>query len=174
NLTPSEQIQSLLSEADDNTSHPSHDIFCEMDVLYKLGDNYQWRETARWVKYEEDVEEGGMRWSKPHVASLSLHSLFELRNCLTSGACMLEMDALSVHQVADLFIDNSISQKLLEEQLRDSVRAAMIGQHCFQHQKSRRKMSTPDGDVAKVMFKSISMKRTFSEIGRTLSMKSKG
>lgn len=76
--------------------------------------------------------------------------------------------------ITDLFLDNIISQKLLEEQLRDSVRAALIGQHCFQHQKSRRKMSTPDGDTAKVMFKSLSMKRTFSEIGRTFSMKSKG
>ena len=34
---------------------------------------------TRWVKFEEDVEEGGNRWSKPHVATLSLHSLFELR-----------------------------------------------------------------------------------------------
>ncbi|KAI8496259.1 Sodium bicarbonate cotransporter 3, partial [Branchiostoma belcheri] len=30
-----------------------------------------------WVKFEEDVEEGGDRWSKPHVATLSLHSLFD-------------------------------------------------------------------------------------------------
>uniref|UniRef100_A0A2C9LSW4 Band 3 cytoplasmic domain-containing protein n=1 Tax=Biomphalaria glabrata TaxID=6526 RepID=A0A2C9LSW4_BIOGL len=71
-----------------------------MDVLYKVGDAYQWKETARWVKYEEDVEEGGMRWSKPHVASLSLHSLFELRSSLTTGACMLEMDANNIQQVA--------------------------------------------------------------------------
>jgi hypothetical protein len=41
---------------------------------------------CRWVKFEEDVEEGGNRWSKPHVATLSLHSLFELRSLLTSGS----------------------------------------------------------------------------------------
>jgi hypothetical protein len=53
-----------------------------------------------WVKYEEDVEEGGERWSKPHVASLSLHSLFELRSGLTSGAVMLDMDANNLNQLA--------------------------------------------------------------------------
>ena len=54
------------------------------------------------MKYEEDVEEGGERWSKPHVASLSLHSLFELRAGLTSGAIMLDMDANNISQVAGL------------------------------------------------------------------------
>uniref|UniRef100_A0A8D0H926 Anion exchange protein n=1 Tax=Sphenodon punctatus TaxID=8508 RepID=A0A8D0H926_SPHPU len=34
---------------------------------------------CRWIKFEEKVEEGGERWSKPHVTTLSLHSLFELR-----------------------------------------------------------------------------------------------
>ncbi|KAH9523267.1 hypothetical protein Btru_066239 [Bulinus truncatus] len=173
-LTPSEQIQALLSEAEDPT-HTSHDVFCEMDVLYKMGEIYQWRETARWVKYEEDVEEGGMRWSKPHVASLSLHSLFELRSSLTTGACMLEMDANTMQQVADLLIDNLISQKQLEESVRDQVRLAICSQHSFQHQKSRRKVSiTPDLDGSgQTMFRKLSMKRTFSEIGRTFSMKSR-
>ena len=31
------------------------------------------------VRFEEDVEEGANRWSKPHVSSLSLHSLMKLR-----------------------------------------------------------------------------------------------
>jgi hypothetical protein len=54
----------------------------------------------RWVKYEEDVEDSGNRWSKPHVASLSLHSLFELRSQLLNGAVMLDMDAYHVTQVS--------------------------------------------------------------------------
>merc|ERR1719239_403259 len=161
-LTPSEQIQSLLS--DDADGQTTHDVFCEMDVLFKAGEIYQWRETARWVKYEEDVEECGMRWSKPHVASLSLHSLFELRSSLTSGACMLNMNAHTMGQVADLLLDNLVSQKLLEESLRDAVRAALIAQHCFQHQKLNRKNSTVDGG----------MKRSLSGIGRSFSKQSKG
>ncbi len=37
----------------------------------------------RWIKFEECVEEGGERWSKPHVATLSLQSLFDLRRALS-------------------------------------------------------------------------------------------
>ncbi len=46
----------------------------------------------RWVKFEEDVESGG-RWSKPHVATLSLHSLLELRNFIFNGTIILDMQA---------------------------------------------------------------------------------
>ena len=63
----------------------------------------------RWVKYEEDVEDGGERWSKPHVASLSLHSLFELRSSLLMGAVMLDMDAFHITQVAGECLRHRVS-----------------------------------------------------------------
>ena len=53
----------------------------------------------RWIKFEEDVEEGGNRWSKPHVATLSLHSLFELRSMITNGTICLDMAAHSLGKV---------------------------------------------------------------------------
>lgn len=46
-----------------------------------------------WVKFEEDVEDGGERWSKPRVASLNLNGLFELRRGLASGTVILDMVA---------------------------------------------------------------------------------
>jgi hypothetical protein len=39
----------------------------------------EWVERARWIKYEEDLEAEAGRWGKPHVASLSFHSLINLR-----------------------------------------------------------------------------------------------
>lgn len=54
---------------------------------------------SRWIKFEEKVEEGGERWSKPHVATLSLHSLFELRTCIEKGSIMLDMEASTLPQV---------------------------------------------------------------------------
>lgn len=53
-----------------------------------------------WIKFEEDVEEGGNRWSKPHVATVSLHSLFELRSCILNGTILLDMDANSLEEIA--------------------------------------------------------------------------
>lgn len=53
----------------------------------------------RWIKFEEKVEKGGERWSKPHVATLSLHSLFELRTCIEKGTIMLDLEASTLPQV---------------------------------------------------------------------------
>lgn len=55
--------------------------------------------TSRWIKFEEKVEEGGERWSKPHVSTLSLHSLFELRACLQTGTVLLDLDSGSLPQI---------------------------------------------------------------------------
>lgn len=155
-VSPSEHIQQLLLENDD-----THNVFCQMDTLYTALNEYQWRETARWVKYEEDVEDGGERWSKPHVASLSLHSLFELRSSLLMGAVMLDMDAYHITQVADLIIDQLINAKLLESNLRDNVRAAITANHAHQHQKRRRSMM-PTQQESMADFRKRSMKRNFS------------
>ncbi|KAL8565473.1 hypothetical protein ACOMHN_049450 [Nucella lapillus] len=160
-LTPSEQIQLLLGDGDEG--HTAQKVFCQMDVLHRLADAFQWRETARWVKYEEDVEEGGERWSKPHVASLALHSLFELRSGLTSGAIMLDMDAHTVAQAADLLLDHLVNKKLLEDSLRGEVRGALVSPHTFQHNKyrmGRRPSALPDG--MDLFGRRLSMMRNFS------------
>ena len=44
----------------------------------------EWKETARWIKFEENVEDSN-RWGKPHVASLTFHSLLELKKGLEKG-----------------------------------------------------------------------------------------
>ena len=69
-----------------NISCHFYQMFVELDELY-LGENneFEWQEKARWIKFEEDVEEGVDRWGKPHVASLSFHSLLELRKCIEQG-----------------------------------------------------------------------------------------
>ncbi|KAI4905746.1 hypothetical protein NFI96_003038 [Prochilodus magdalenae] len=76
-------------ENTDDTTTTSHD-----------GKDAEWKETARWLKFEEDVEDGGERWSKPYVATLSLHSLFELRSCIINGTVLLDMRADSIEEIA--------------------------------------------------------------------------
>ncbi|GMT01692.1 hypothetical protein PENTCL1PPCAC_23866, partial [Pristionchus entomophagus] len=82
-LAPGTRVMFLLKEKSELPA-----LFTEMG---ELGGN-EWRETARWVKFEEDVEQGGNRWSKPHVAALSLHALFQLRNCIIQGLFLTELE----------------------------------------------------------------------------------
>ena len=49
------------------------------------------------------MEDGGERWSKPYVATLSLHSLFELRSCITNGTVLLDLRAGTLDQIAGLW-----------------------------------------------------------------------
>ena len=84
----------LLSHTHMHTRMHTHTL------THTLTHRVEWKETARWVKFEEDVEEGGNKWSKPHVATLSLHSLFELRSCILKGTVILNMEASDLGQIA--------------------------------------------------------------------------
>lgn len=61
----------------------------------------------RWLKFEEDVEDGGERWSKPYVATLSLHSLFELRSCIINSSVLLDMRANTMEEVAGSYSNDT-------------------------------------------------------------------
>ncbi|XP_011640845.1 sodium bicarbonate cotransporter 3 isoform X13 [Pogonomyrmex barbatus] len=155
---PAQRVQFILGEEVGDDAHESHPLFSEMEELVKDGDEMEWKETARWIKFEEDVEEGGNRWSKPHVATLSLHSLFELRSLLLNGTIMLDMEAASLEQIADLVLDNMINKGVLSVELREKVREALLVRHRHQHE--RRK----DNNMSK-----LPIIRSLAEIGRNHS-----
>ncbi|XP_076158283.1 sodium bicarbonate cotransporter 3-like isoform X2 [Alosa pseudoharengus] len=137
--TPSQRVQFILGTEDDDVEHVPHDLFTELDELsFRDGRPTEWKETARWLKFEEDVEDGGERWSKPYVATLSLHSLFELRSCILNGTVMLDMRANSIEDIADMLIDSMVASGQLDESLRGKVREAMLKRH---HHQNERKLS---------------------------------
>ncbi|XP_039916890.1 sodium bicarbonate cotransporter 3 isoform X3 [Hirundo rustica] len=150
--TPSQRVQFILGTEDDD-EHIPHDLFTEMDELcFRDGEEYEWRETARWLKFEEDVEDGGDRWSKPYVATLSLHSLFELRSCILNGTVMLDMRANTLDEIADMVLDNMIASGQLDESIRENVREALLKRH---HHQNEKKFSSR-----------IPLVRSFADIGK--------
>uniref|UniRef100_A0A674CEL7 Anion exchange protein n=1 Tax=Salmo trutta TaxID=8032 RepID=A0A674CEL7_SALTR len=154
--TPSQRVQFILGTEDDDEEHMPHDLFTELDELFfRDGHVYEWRETARWLKFEEDVEDGGERWSKPYVATLSLHSLFELRSCILNGTVMLDMRANTIEEIADMVIDSMVASAQLEEGLRQKVREAMLKRH---HHQNEKKLSNR-----------IPLVRSFADIGKKQS-----
>ncbi|XP_061443370.1 sodium bicarbonate cotransporter 3 isoform X2 [Rhineura floridana] len=154
--TPSQRVQFILGTEDDDEEHIPHDLFTEMDELcFREGEEYEWKETARWLKFEEDVEDGGERWSKPYVATLSLHSLFELRSCILNGTVMLDMRANTLDEIADMVLDNMIASGHLDESMRENVREALLKRHHHQNEKK--------------FTNRIPLVRSFADIGEGLS-----
>lgn len=151
--TPSQRVQFILGSEDADEEHIPHDLFTEMDELFvRAGEDCEWKETARWLKFEEDVEDGGERWSKPYVATLSLHSLFELRSCILNGTVMLDMRANTIEDISDMVLDNMIASGQLDESLRESVREAVMKKH---HHQNEKKLSNR-----------IPLVRSFADIGK--------
>ncbi|XP_073827643.1 na[+]-driven anion exchanger 1 isoform X11 [Musca autumnalis] len=135
---PAQRVQFILGEDADDGTHVSHPLFSEYLTLVKEGDEIEWKETARWIKFEEDVEEGGNRWSKPHVATLSLHSLFELRTLLLNGSVILDMEANTLELIADLVCENMVNARTLPADSRDKVKDALLRRHRHQHEYNKK------------------------------------
>ncbi|XP_016428119.1 electrogenic sodium bicarbonate cotransporter 1-like isoform X7 [Sinocyclocheilus rhinocerous] len=130
-----ERIRFILGEDDDSPAPPQ--LFTELDELLSVdGQEMEWKETARWIKFEEKVEKGGERWSKPHVATLSLHSLFELRTCIEKGTIMLDLEANTLPGVVEMITDSQIENGLLKADLKDKVMYTLLRKHRHQTKKS--------------------------------------
>uniref|UniRef100_A0A8B9REE4 Anion exchange protein n=1 Tax=Astyanax mexicanus TaxID=7994 RepID=A0A8B9REE4_ASTMX len=154
--TPSQRVQFLLGMEDEDEEHIPHALFTELDeICLREGEDAEWKETARWLKFEEDVEDGGERWSKPYVATLSLHSLFELRSCILNGIVMLDMRANSLEEIADMVLDQQETSIALGEEVRKKIRNALLKQHHHQNQKK--------------LANRIPIVRSFADIGKKQS-----
>lgn len=138
-IPPARRVQFILGESFDGSGHESRPLFTEMQELVRDGDENEWKETARWVKFEENVEEGRNRWSKPHVPTLSLRTLVELRSLLTSGIIILDMEASNLDEIVSLVCDNWVNTALMPFALRGKLQEAFQLHHRHQHERSSRK-----------------------------------
>uniref|UniRef100_A0A8D3CHR3 Anion exchange protein n=1 Tax=Scophthalmus maximus TaxID=52904 RepID=A0A8D3CHR3_SCOMX len=134
-ISPAERIRFILGEEDDGPPPPQ--LFTELDELLSVdGHEMEWKETARWIKFEEKVEKGGERWSKPHVATLSLHSLMELKTCIEKGTIMLDLEASTLPQVVEMVTDSQIETGQLKADLKEKVMYTLLRKHRHQTKKS--------------------------------------
>lgn len=78
--------------------------------------------SVRWVRFEEDVEEGGQRWSKPRVSTLSLHSFFELRSFILNGTIALDVEGGTVEEIFNNVFSNIVGRGRLTVEKIQQVR----------------------------------------------------
>ncbi|XP_076171152.1 anion exchange protein Ae2 isoform X5 [Ptiloglossa arizonensis] len=117
--------------------HSPHEVFVQLDELYGIGEEREWRETARWIKYEEDVEEGADRWGRPHVASLSFHSLLNLRRCLETGVVLLDLEEKDLPGLAYRVVEQMVVEELILPEDRPVIMRALLLRHRHVHDHDR-------------------------------------
>ncbi|CAL1266252.1 unnamed protein product [Larinioides sclopetarius] len=111
--------------------HNPHELFVELHELkeHELTDSVEWRQTARWIKYEEDVELGPDKWGKPHVPPLSFHSLLKLRQCLDSGGFLLDIEEKDVLSISKRIVDCMVQTDQIDSDQKEEVLSCLMLRH---------------------------------------------
>ncbi|XP_063768723.1 anion exchange protein 2b isoform X6 [Eleginops maclovinus] len=131
--------QTTRSRKQDRTPH---EVFVELNELtMDKNQEMQWKETARWIKFEEDVEEETDRWGKPHVASLSFRSLLELRKTISHGAVLLDLDQKTLPGIAHQVVEKMIISDQIKAEDRANVLRALLLKHS--HPSDEKEHSSP-------------------------------
>ncbi|XP_069367475.1 anion exchange protein 2a isoform X2 [Paralichthys olivaceus] len=107
-----------------------HEVFVELnELMIDRNHELQWRETARWIKFEEEVEEETERWGRPHVASLSFRSLLELRKTISHGAVLLDLKQRTLPDIAQQVAEQMVISDQIKAEDRTNVLRALLLRH---------------------------------------------
>uniref|UniRef100_A0A8C7CRU2 Anion exchange protein n=1 Tax=Oncorhynchus kisutch TaxID=8019 RepID=A0A8C7CRU2_ONCKI len=122
--------QSSLKRKKRVVDKKTHEVFVELnELIVDKNQKMRWKETARWIKFEEDVEEETDRWGKPHVASLSFRSLLELRRTITHGVVLLDLEQTTLPGIANLVVETMIISDQIRAEDRANVLRALLLKH---------------------------------------------
>ena len=94
---------------------------------------------SRWIKYEEDLETERGDWGPPHIASLSFHSLMQLRKRLEQGGFMLDTRTSDLSSLLTDVVSRLVKEGKLEEELETKVLSVLLYRHL--HVQHRHKTS---------------------------------
>ncbi|KAL2778995.1 anion exchange protein 4 isoform 3, partial [Daubentonia madagascariensis] len=97
-------------------------LFIQLNELLGWPQALEWRETGRWVLFEEKLEVGAGRWSIPHVPTVALPSLQKLRSLLAEGLVLLDCPAQSLLEL----VEQVTRAESLSPELRGQLQALLL------------------------------------------------
>ncbi|XP_047736067.1 anion exchange protein 3 isoform X2 [Hyalella azteca] len=107
--------------------HEPRPMFVELCELKESTMGLEWRQTARWIKYEESVE--GVhsdRWGKPHVAFLNFHAIFSLRKALDKGAVIFDMEETDLAEIVDRIVQHMIASEQIPADQKEATISTLL------------------------------------------------
>ncbi|KAL9964853.1 hypothetical protein ACROYT_G028551 [Oculina patagonica] len=127
-------MDSLHSPTDSHSIHSLHEGFVELEELVSCDNELVWKERARWIKLEEDVEESADRWGKPHIPCLTYRSLREVETNLQNGVFLLDLQRDNLPSICEAIIDEIKLLKKLGDEECNAVKTVLLTRHEHQHQ----------------------------------------
>nr|Q8K4V2.1 RecName: Full=Anion exchange protein 4; Short=AE 4; Short=Anion exchanger 4; AltName: Full=Solute carrier family 4 member 9 [Rattus norvegicus]BAC10662.1 anion exchanger 4 [Rattus norvegicus] len=97
-------------------------LFIQLNELLGWPQALEWRETGRWLLFEEKLDIGAGRWSAPHVPTLALPSLQKLRGLLAEGIVLLDCPARSLLEL----VEQVVRVESLSPELRGQLQALLL------------------------------------------------
>jgi len=132
-LSPARRVRTILNRDYSGESvvvKRIHPIFSEMsEFSFENSVDGVWNEISRWVKFEEGVEDGGCRWSKPFVGTVSLHALFELRSRLLTGTFLLDVSVSSVPELVESIVQDWFENHQLTHDQKEMAKKILLRPH---------------------------------------------
>jgi sodium bicarbonate cotransporter 5 len=102
-------------------------LFCQLNELYLTpkGD-LVWRESARWLKFLEQVEDGSGRWSKPHVSTFSLHQMIKVRELISNGTVLFGYESKSFKKTVEDLTNSFMNDYNLTDEIKDKIKETLL------------------------------------------------
>uniref|UniRef100_A0AC35U7A9 Anion exchange protein n=1 Tax=Rhabditophanes sp. KR3021 TaxID=114890 RepID=A0AC35U7A9_9BILA len=181
---PTIASQSTLSIASDQVKlqDPSffyHDVNPEISVkevlveLFELKDRSDlpgrgyWEETARWMKYEEDVEGVNQRWGQPHVPFLSYHSIGQLGKTLSKGSFHFDVPVTNYVELCNIIAEAVVTDdenKHQKEMRMNAINELLLLNHLSVNRKISRTHTANESILSSLSLSSLSRFRSSTHL----------
>ncbi|KJE97041.1 hypothetical protein CAOG_07527 [Capsaspora owczarzaki ATCC 30864] len=131
-----------ILEADDMLADPNQGqnggeepsrskLYVEMEELRH--DSAEWAQKARWLRYEQLIDDQGDKWGKLHLSVVSIRSLFELRAGLMTGTMLFDIPAKNLQDIVEVVVDSIALDYRLDDEQNQAISEALALPHSQQH-----------------------------------------
>ena len=155
------------------------DLYIELEEFYSKDEtatpyiemmSYEWKTLARWIKYEQVIDDETQVWSKPFVGALAYANLIYIRNALQYATVILSADTAAIATPQTLLLQAASTATPATPTPPNSDSAATFESMCDQivHDMSARGQVSREN---RERFKSIllSRKRNHASVAASLS-----
>ena len=117
-----------------NNAKTTHKVFIELEELDEDNSHdLEWKETARWIKFEEDVNKVRGGFDKPRVATLSFHSLSDVKKGIETGCVIIDLEAATLPEISFKVVNTLIRSGKLDKSHREDILKALLLRHHHEH-----------------------------------------